>query len=170
MPSALPLHPKLVHLPLGLAVVVPLVTLALLVAAWRRWLPSRVWAIPMLLQLLLVVGGVAALKTGEPEWGVVDKLVPEAALEAHEEAAEGFVWAGGAVLALMLAAPGAARLAKRERAGRVFAVAAAAGTLVVLALAVRTGQAGGQLVYRHGAAGAYSSSPPVPPGGGGKPR
>lgn len=45
-----------------------------------------------------------------------------------------------------------------RRAGPLLAAIGTVGTLVVLGLGYQTGQAGGELVYRHGAASAY-----VPP-------
>jgi hypothetical protein len=50
-----------------------------------------------------------------------------------------------------------------RRTGPVAAAAATLGTLVVLGLGYRTGQAGGDLVYRHGAAQAFAGSA-APPG------
>ena len=62
-----------------------------------------------------------------------------------------FVWASGAVLVVMLLSgvlPG-------EKARLPLAAVAVAGTLVVFGLGYRTGEAGGRLVYQHGAAQAY---------------
>jgi hypothetical protein len=51
-----------------------------------------------------------------------------------------------------------------RRAGLPIAAAATLGTLLVLGLGYRTGQAGGSLVYEHGAGEVYSGS--VAPGAG----
>lgn len=147
-------HPKVVHLPIALAVLMPLIAGGILLAWHRKWLPSRSWIIPTLLQAVLVVSGIVALKTGESEEERVEEVVAESAIEAHEEAAELFVWGGGAVLVLMV---GATALAGRKE-GKLLASAAVAGTLVVLILGYRTGQEGGELVYEHGAASAYTGS------------
>lgn len=144
-------HPKVVHLPMALGVLMPLVAAGLTLAWWRRWLPWRAWLIAIGLQVALVVSGVAALRSGEAEEDRVERVVPEAALESHEEAAVGFVWASGAVLVVMLVA---ATFGRRRFAPAV-ALAATVGTLVVAGLGYRTGQAGGSLVYQHGAARAY---------------
>jgi hypothetical protein len=45
-----------------------------------------------------------------------------------------------------------------DRIGRPARVAAAIASLLVLAAAIRTGHLGGELVYRHGAAKAYTES------------
>jgi uncharacterized membrane protein len=146
-------HPKLVHVPIALAILMPLVAGGLLLAWWSKWLPGRTWVIAVALQAVLVGSGVLALRSGEVEEERVERVVAERLIEEHEEAAEGFVWASGAVLAVMLL--GLALSARR--AGPVAATAATFGTLLVLGLGYRTGQAGGDLVYRHGAARAYST-------------
>lgn len=147
-------HPKLVHIPIALAVLMPLITGGLLLAWWRKWLPARTWVIAVALQAALVGSGILALRSGEVEAERVEQVVAERFIEAHEEAAEAFVWAAGGVLAVMLL--GLALSSRRT--GPVAATMATLGTLVVLGLGYRTGQAGGDLVYRHGAAQAYSSS------------
>lgn len=151
--DALLFHPKLVHVPLALGVLMPLISGALLLAWWRGWLPRRVWVLAVALQAVLVGSGLLALRTGEAEADRVERVVAEPIIEAHEEAAEVFVWAGGAVLALMI---GAGALA-RHAVGLPTAAAATLGTVLVLALGYRTGEAGGSLVYRHGAAQAYAN-------------
>ncbi|MBI5505720.1 MAG: hypothetical protein HY899_13045, partial [Deltaproteobacteria bacterium] len=133
--DVLPLHPKLVHLPIALAVLMPLISVALL-AAWRRqWLPRRVWIVAVALQAVLVISGIAAIRSGGAEEERVEKVVAEAVIEAHEEAAEAFVWAAAVVLVLALGGA----LMPDERTARSLAAAATAGTLVVLFLGYRTG-------------------------------
>ncbi len=147
-----PLHPMIVHLPLALAVLMPLLAAGAFLAWWRQWLPGRrVWVGVLALQAVLLVTGVAALRSGEAEEDRVEPVVGERVLEAHEEAAEVFVTAAGIVLCLFVVPfvlPG-------EGLRRGAAAAATVATLVVAALAVSTGKAGGELVYRHGAAAAY---------------
>lgn len=151
-------HPKLVHVPLALGVLMPVIAGALLVAWWRGWLPSRAWVIAIALQAVLVGSGLLALRTGEAESDRVERVVAEQMIEAHEEAAERFVWVAGAVLALMI---GASALARRA-AGLPAAAVATLGTGLVLVLGVLTGQAGGSLVYQHGAAQAYVNGAAAP--------
>lgn len=149
-------HPKLVHIPIALAVLMPLITGGLLLAWWRNWLPARAWVIAVALQAVLVGSAILALRSGEAEAEPVERVVAERFIEEHEEAAEAFVWASGGVLAVMLLG-----LALSSRpSGPVAATVATVGTLVVLGLGYRTGQAGGDLVYRHGAAKVYSSGGP----------
>ena len=147
-------HPKLVHVPIALGVLMPLVSGGLLLAWWREWLPRRGWLVVVALQAILLVSGVMALRSGEAEEERVEDVVAERFIEAHEEAAEVFVWASGGVLAIMLLA---AALGPR-RAGLSTATAATLGTIVVLGLGYRTGEAGGRLVYQHGAAQARTTT------------
>lgn len=163
--NSLLFHPKVVHIPIALAVLMPLVTGGLLLAWWRRWLPARSWVVAVALQAILVGSGLLALRSGEPEEERVEQVVAERYIEAHEEAAEAFVWASGGVLVVMALG----LLLSTRRAGPIAATAATAGTLLVLGLGYRTGQAGGDLVYRHGAAQVYASgaspgTPAAPPG------
>lgn len=155
-------HPKLVHVPIALAVLMPLISGGLLLAWWRSWLPARSWVIAVALQAALVGSGVLALQSGESEEERVERIVAEQLIEAHEEAAEAFVWASGAVLSVMLLGWA---LSSRP-SGAVAATLATVGTLVVLGLGYRTGQAGGDLVYRYGAAQVYASggAPGASPG------
>lgn len=150
-------HPKLVHIPVALAILMPLVAGTLLLAWWRGWFPRRVWVLAIALQAALVGSGLLALRTGAMEADRVERIVGEQVIEAHEEAAEVFVWSAGAVLALMI---GAGALARRA-AGLPAAAVATLGTVLVLGLGYRTGQAGGELVYRYGAAQAYANGGPA---------
>jgi len=149
--DALFFHPKLVHLPIALSVLMPGIAGGVLLAWWREWLPARAWIVAVVLQATLVASGLAALQSGEAEEERVEPIVAERFIEAHEAAAERFVWASGLVLVGMLpglvSALGSVRLAA--------AALATVGSLVVLGLGYRTGEAGGALVYQHGAASAY---------------
>jgi len=153
-------HPKLVHLPLALGVLMPLISLGLLVA-WRQdWLPARAWVVAVAMQAILLGSGFAASQSGEREEDRVEEVMPEKFIEAHEEAAETFVLASGIVLALMLAG----LLLSGRKEGPWLAATSVAGTIAVAALGVQTGNAGGELVYKHGAATAYVS-PAIGAGG-----
>lgn len=153
--TAVPLHPALVHLPLGLAMVLPALAIALMISVWRGWLPRRAWLGFVGLQLLLVGSGFAALQTGEADEETVEKLVSHEAMEAHEHAAKRFMLGGGVTLALAAATLAVAW--RKERSTWLLALMAAStvGSLAVATLAVATGSEGGELVYREGAANAW---------------
>jgi uncharacterized membrane protein len=152
--NQIPLHPILVHVPVAVAVLMPLVTFGLLLALWRNWLPKRAWVLAIVLQAVLVGGGVLAVRSGEADEDRVERVVPEAAIEAHAEAAETFVWGSGVALALMLLP----LLLRKDGAARLAMLAAATATVIVFGLGYRAGRAGGELVYRHGAAAAFAGS------------
>lgn len=152
--STLPLHPAIVHLPLGLAFVVPLLAIGLLLAHRRRALPRAAFGILVVAQALLVAGGIVAMQLGDRDAKRVEPVAGEAAVETHEERAEAFVWAAGAVLAGTIAI-----LLVPAGAVTVTASVVAAATLAVAGLALAAGEAGGAIVYQHGGASAFSSAP-----------
>ncbi len=146
----LPIHPAIVHLPLGLAFVLPLVATALLFATWRDHLPRKVlWLLP-LLQVLVFSSALLAERTGEADEERVEAVVPEAAIEAHEHAAERFTVASGV---LLLALVGGAAL-PWTRPARWLVLGATVASFGTAGLGLQVGHAGGELVYRHGAASA----------------
>jgi uncharacterized membrane protein len=145
-----PLHPVLVHVPLGLAVALPLLAIGVAVALWRNALPRRAWVLVVALQIVLVGGGLAAFQAGHKDGDRVEKIVGEKAVDEHEERAEAFLWAAGAV-----AVVSAAVLLVPAGAVVPLAAVAALGSLVVAGLGIWTGKAGGALVYERGAASAY---------------
>jgi uncharacterized membrane protein len=150
--TSLPLHPAIVHLPLGLAFLMPLLAAGFAWALWRGRARSRAWLAIVALQAILLGAGLVAMNTGEREEDRVERIVPEAAMERHEEYAEQFVWATGLTLGLAALAFAFARPDIR----RGLTLATVAGTVVVMGAAVRVGHAGGELVYVHNAGAAYT--------------
>ncbi|HSL20957.1 MAG TPA: DUF2231 domain-containing protein [Vicinamibacterales bacterium] len=148
----LPLHPVVVHLPLALAFLMPAFALLAAWAAWTGRLRRRTWLGVVALQALLAAGALAAMSTGEREEDRVEPIVGDAALERHEGYAEQFAWGTAVALAIMLVG-----LAPQSPARRAAVTLAAAATIGVALLGIRTGHAGGQLVYTHGAAAAYAT-------------
>ncbi|MCA8975686.1 MAG: hypothetical protein KDC98_13270 [Planctomycetes bacterium] len=151
----MPVHPFLVHFPLALAGLMPLLAGGLLLAWWRGWLRPRGWMLVVALQGTLVLTGFVAMKAGERDEERVERVVSERAIEHHEEAAEVFVWSG-ALLLLLSVAP---LLLRSERAARFAALGFTLASPVVLGFALRAGESGGELVYRHGAAAAFAGRP-----------
>ena len=147
-------HPKVVHIPIALSVLMPLIASGVLVSWWRGWLPARAWLLVVALQTLLLASGIVALQTGEAEEERIERVAPERAIEEHEEAAQVFVGASAGALGLMLLA----LAVSAGKAGLAAAAAATLGAVVVSGLGYRTGQAGGDLVYRYNAGSAYLGS------------
>lgn len=148
----LPLHALVVHLPIALTVLVPLFAALAFVLMKRGVAANKAWLLPTGLLALLLVSGWASLQTGEQQEDRVEPVVPKAAFETHEEAAELFLIITGGVL--VLAAGGL----MNNRAARALRVAGAAGTLAVLGAGYNVGHSGGKLVYQYGAASAYATA------------
>jgi uncharacterized membrane protein len=153
-----PLHPAIVHLPLGLAVVAPAVALFVALAIRRSRLPLRAWTGIVLLQALMMGAVWVAAATGEREEERVEAVVAERHIEAHEERAEGLMVV--TALSLLVAGIGLAP----GTAGSLGRGATVVATLGVLAAGVLVGHSGGELVYRHGAASAYVEGAGAPGG------
>jgi hypothetical protein len=144
-----------VHLPLGLALLMPALASGLAWALFTGRVRPRAWVSIVALQAALLGAGLVAMNTGQREEDRVEAVVPHAAIERHEAYAEQFVWAAGltlvpAVLVLVFRTPGTAR---------ALAVLTVAASVAVTAAAIRVGHAGGQLVYTHHAASAYGPLP-----------
>ncbi|MFN8716166.1 MAG: hypothetical protein ACK50C_04165 [Gemmatimonadaceae bacterium] len=148
----LPLHALIVHMPIALTVLVPLLMLVALVAGSRWMKPHQAWFLPVGGLALLLMSGLVAEKTGEEEEDRVEKIVPEGAIHTHEEAAELFVLVTGGVL--VVAAGGLLP----NRIGSAMRVAGAIGTLGVLGAGWNVGHSGGKLVYEHNAGAAYTAA------------
>lgn len=148
-------HPKLVHVPIALGVLMPLISAGVLAAWWRGWLPRRTWVVVVALQAILVGSAWLAHRSGHEQEERVEKVVPEQAIEEHEEAADFFLWGSAIELLLLLVAA----VLPHERAALGLASVGVIGALLVLGMAYRVGHLGGELVYRHGAAKAYESPP-----------
>jgi hypothetical protein len=163
--SSLPLHPAIVHVPLGVALVLPLAAAVLTIAVWKGKLPRVALAVVTGLLLVLVAGGFTAMTFGDRDAKQAALVAPRDAIEEHEEAADLFVWVAVGILALSvvpLLAP--ARLA--PRLGALVTV----GTVVVAGLAVNVGEKGGDLVFQHGAGvQAARGALPAQPAGGAEP-
>ena len=148
-----PLHPAVVHFPIVLAFLLPIAAIAGYrlthkgVSLRRGWLPVAILA------LALSGSAFAATQSGEDGEDLVEDVVPHNALEEHEEAGEQFLWA-----ALLLSLVAVLGLAPRKT-GNTFRLAAVIGSLVLPILVASVGHSGGELVYKHGAASAYSDSP-----------
>ncbi|MBK9071103.1 MAG: hypothetical protein IPL79_08905 [Myxococcales bacterium] len=150
--KALPLHPKVVHIPIALCIVMPLVVLATLLGFARGWFSPGVWALAVMLQAIQLGGAVMALQTGEDDEKVIEGYASDEAIHRHEEAAERFTFATGGTLAL-LAATWALR--NRRRVALGLAAASLIGTAGVAYAGYVVGDAGGRLVYISGAADAH---------------
>lgn len=146
-----PLHPAIVHFPIVFAFLLPLVAAGALWTIRRGARATRAWSVPLALSAGLALSSWVAVQTGEAQEDRVEPVVAESAFESHEEAAEVFL-AASAVLVLIAAAGLAPGFI-----GRSARVASTVGAVALLVGAARVGHSGGQLVYQHGAATAYTT-------------
>lgn len=148
-----PVHPLIVHFPIVLTFILPILIVVFAYMIRINKATPKSWLIIIGLQLAVVITGYISLETGETEEHTVEKVVAKSIIHEHEEAAEIFV--GSTVLALVLSI-GAFFI--RKEIGFPVKLGIAALTLVSCYLAYRTGLLGGELVYKHGAASAYTES------------
>ena len=148
-----PLHPAVVHFPLVLSFLLPLFAAGALWAIKRGAKPARAWGLTVAAAAALTLSAWVALETGESQEERVEDAVGEAPLNRHEEAAEMFLAASAGLLLLVGVglAPGLA--------GKAARIAGTAGAVALVGAAAWVGHSGGELVYRHGAASAYTSGP-----------
>jgi len=146
----IPLHPLVVHFPVVLAVLLPISALVALRVIGKGTTPRSAWALPVAVAAALTVSAFVATETGEREEDRVERVVGDAAVHGHEEAAERFLVLSGVLL--LVAAVGLAPRTVGEAARLLTAV----GAVGLLAAGVQVGHSGGELVYRHGAASAYT--------------
>lgn len=148
----IPLHPLVVHFPIVLSVLLPISALVALLAIRKGTTPRRAWALTVAMAAALTVSAYVATETGEQEEDRVERVVTERAIHGHEEAAERFLVLSGVLL--LVAGVGLMPRAVGEAARLVSTV----GALGLLAAGVQVGHSGGELVYRHGAASAYTDA------------
>lgn len=152
----LPLHPSLVHIPIGLCMALPIVIFFIIIGIRQGWFQPKTWLVIILLQGLCFGSAIIAKNAGENEEDKVEKIVGEHALEKHEERAESFVIFSGILFVLTFA--GLSSRAPIQKWGQILTLAGSLGTL---GLAIFTGHSGGELVYEHGAAKAYLQDAPA---------
>lgn len=146
-----PLHPAVVHLPIALAVLLPLVALLSWFTTTRGARPLIAWGVTVAVAAMLAGSSYVALETGEDQEETVERVVPEQALHEHEERAEAFLAVAVGFLGLSLLG------FLPRRAGAIARGVTVAGTLLVFVAGWRVGHSGGELVYRHNAAQAFVS-------------
>lgn len=147
----IPLHPAIVHLPLGLIFFAPLVGVLILILAFKDKLTKTILLFLPLVHLVIFAGAFAALETGEDQEDIVEKVVDEKFIEQHEEAAE-------ALFYLSIVAFGSSLIPltiNKKNALKVSLTAIVILQAALLLQAYKTGHSGGELVYIHKAVDAY---------------
>lgn len=148
-----PLHPAVVHFPIVLMFILPLVALG---AAWAIHDGARLrnWGWAVLVAAALTGSAWIAVDAGHDQAEKVEKVIGERLVEQHEDAGDLFTYAATVVLGLSLLG------LLRGATGKTSRVLTVLGAVVVAVLGVRAGKYGGELVYQHGAASAYAQPAP----------
>ncbi len=147
-----PLHPAVVHFPIVFVVLLPIIALVGLIMIRRGSSVSSSWLPVVAISAGLVVSSWAAVQTGSREEDVVERVVAKSAIHEHEERAEFFLLLS--VAGLLVVSTGLLK----GRPGQVMRGASVALALGMTYAGYRVGHSGGELVYDHGAASAYSQS------------
>ena len=142
--NTLPLHPAVVHLPLGLAVVMPLLLGAMVWAIARGRLPGKAWLIVTALQGVLVGAAAVALWTGGQDEDRVEARAGEARVESHERTAQAFTVVASATF---VAVTGALLLRNRRRPFLAAGLGSTVLSIGMLVLGIQAGRQGGALVH-----------------------
>ncbi|MFT4577423.1 MAG: putative membrane protein [Nitrospinales bacterium] len=144
----LPLHPVVVHFPIVLGILLPLVALACWWAIRKYQMNPYAWVLVIALAFGYGVSSYIAVEMGEEDEEKVEEVVSEKIIEEHEEAGELILWVSGGLFIFSLA--GLYR--KGLHAVRLGVVILA---LVAVIPLVDAGHTGGKLVYQYGAANAH---------------
>lgn len=147
-----PLHPMIVHFPVVLSVLLPIIAVGSLWAIRGGARPLRAWGVTVAAAALLSLSALMSEKTGEQQEDRVGDVVGEARVEAHAEKAEALLATSIGVLAVL-----ALGLIPGDK-GRAARYVGAVGTLAVGVLAYQAGHSGGELVYKYNAASAYAGA------------
>lgn len=146
----MPLHPAIVHLPLALTFVLPVLVIVFAWAINTGKMDKRLWFVIIGLQVLVTATGYISLETGETDEHKVEAIVGKEIIHEHEEAAEVFV--GTTVISL---AAGIVIWFLQGSLQQKARYALIAISLLPIFFAFKTGTLGGEIVYQHGGASAH---------------
>jgi uncharacterized membrane protein len=140
----LPLHPIVVHFPIVLGALLPLLAILLwwAIKKWQ-WTP-KVWALVSAVALVYCLFAVTAVQLGEEDEEKVEKVVSEKVIEEHEEAGELIPWIAGTLFLVSLGGF-TVRYSKQAKMAMIGL------SLVAVVPLIHAGHTGGELVYEHGA-------------------
>ena len=144
---ALPVHPALVHLPIGMSFLLPLLALSIAFAITRTWLPRGAWLLVVMVSAIITGAAFFTRQTGEQEEHRLNDPSLQRGIHEHEESANWFI--ASTVLTSLLAV--AVAFIKSVRAFSVASFLVAVFTFFPLSIALRTGYLGGRLVFEQAA-------------------
>ncbi len=140
----LPLHPIVVHFPIVLGALLPVLAILLwwAIKKWQ-WTP-KVWALVSIVALVYSLSAVVAVQLGEEDEEKVEKVISEKVIEEHEEAGELIPWLAGTLFLVSLGG----FTVKYSKQAKVAMIVL---SLVAVVPLINAGHTGGELVYEHGA-------------------
>jgi len=146
----LPLHPIVVHFPIVLGSLLPLLAIGLwwTIKKWQ-WTP-RAWVLVSAVALIYTLSALVAVQLGEADEEKVEKVISEKVIEEHEEAGELIPWLAGTLFLVSLGGF-SVKYSKRVQLALIVLSLAAVAPLI------NAGHTGGELVYKHGASVAHLS-------------
>jgi uncharacterized membrane protein len=145
-----PLHPAVVHFPIVLVTLLPIVAVTALILITKGRPVRSLWLVVVLVSGALTVSSWLAVETGEDQEEVVEDVVANRAIHEHEEAAELFLILSTVVLGVL-----AVGFAK-GKTGEIARLVGSAAAIALVAAGLQVGRSGGELVYVHGAGQAYT--------------
>jgi len=147
----MPLHPAIVHIPVALALLLPLL-IPLAAFLWSRNRESRTpFVFVAVLCATMAVSAFMAKQTGEDEEDTVETIVAKSHIHDHEEEADIFFFMAVGMTLLGLGTVAATK----SKAAIPLTAALWLLSAVAAYQAYRTGEAGGELVYKYNAGAAY---------------
>jgi uncharacterized membrane protein len=144
----LPLHPLVVHFPIVLGTLLPVLALLLWWAIKKDLLQQKIWILVTVMALAYGASAIIAVELGEKDEDKVEEIVSERVIEEHEEAGEMIPWIAGTLFLVSIAG----MVKKNSHAIRLGLAVLSLAALIPL---VNTGHTGGELVYQYGAANAH---------------
>lgn len=151
--AELPWHPKLVHVPIALCILMPPLTIGLLLLVRLGWMDRRSVILAAGLQAMCAASSLAALYTGHEDAVAVEGYASDRAMDAHDARAHQFVYVAAATTALfgLLLYAGW----RKQSLQRAAAAAVVAAVMLQGYAGYRVGDAGGRLVYVSNASDAH---------------
>lgn len=145
-----PLHPFLAHIPLTLALFMPIILWVSVYLIAKEKVSTKAWWASVAVQVVIVASAYIALSSGEGEEDIVVQFVPKKIIGQHENMAEVFSGLSVILLGVMMVINFV-----QEKVAKYFRIIAAVFSIIPLGVGLYAGRLGGQIAYAHGGAEAY---------------
>lgn len=145
----LPLHPILVHFPIALGLLAPLLIFIIWIGIYKWNWQTTTWSLIPLVYMILFACSLGAVKTGEMDEEKVEAYISHEVIEEHEEIGEKIPWIFAGLWCLSVTP-----FFIRSRKKMLMTITMVCSVISVAPIIV-TGHSGGELVYKYGAARAH---------------